>query len=35
VRLGKETVTDEHRIDEQVRKERIESDLPDEDNRTF
>jgi len=35
VRLGKETVTDEHRIDEQVRKERIESDLPDEDNRTL
>ena len=30
VRLGTETVRDEHVVDEQVRRERIEADLPDE-----
>ena len=33
VRLGKETVTEEQRIDAEVRKERIEADVPDEDGR--
>ena len=33
VRLGTETVTEHHTVDEQVRKERIEADLPDEEGR--
>ncbi|MEV4349147.1 YsnF/AvaK domain-containing protein [Actinoplanes sp. NPDC049596] len=33
VRLGKETVTDEETVSGEVRKERIEADLPDEDGR--
>jgi len=32
VRLGKETVTDEQTVGGEVRKERIEADLPEEDN---
>jgi uncharacterized protein (TIGR02271 family) len=35
VRLGTETMTEERPIDEDVRKERIESDLPDRGNRTL
>lgn len=34
VRLGTETVTDEQAVSEEVRKERIEADLPDRDRRT-
>jgi uncharacterized protein (TIGR02271 family) len=33
VRLNKETVTDEQTVGGEVRKEQIEADLPDEDNR--
>jgi uncharacterized protein (TIGR02271 family) len=33
VRLGTHTVTDEHTVDEKVRKEQIEADLPDEEGR--
>ncbi|SNY42661.1 DUF2382 domain-containing protein [Paractinoplanes atraurantiacus] len=35
VRLGKETVTDEETVIGEVRKERIEADLPGEENRRF
>ncbi|MFF5083935.1 PRC and DUF2382 domain-containing protein [Actinoplanes sp. NPDC000266] len=35
VRLGKERVTDEETVTGEVRKERIEADLPGEDNRRF
>ncbi|XVV08904.1 DUF2382 domain-containing protein [Actinoplanes sp. CA-131856] len=35
VRLGKERVTDEETVSGEVRKERIEADLPGEDNRRF
>jgi uncharacterized protein (TIGR02271 family) len=34
VRLGKETVTDEETVDEQVRREQVESDLPGEGQQT-
>jgi len=35
VRLGKETVTDEQTVGGEVRKEQIESDLPDQDDQRF
>jgi len=35
VRLGKDTVTDEHAVQEEVRKEQIDTDLPDQGNRTI
>jgi uncharacterized protein (TIGR02271 family) len=35
VRLGTESVTEERPVDEEVRKERIETDLPDRDNRNL